>query len=137
MYPIYRDIRSKLGAPIWHDENGVPRYDEFNPKLLGIYDDYAAYFLVECQSCRKHFPCAIGKSKYVFESNEMKTIENMNQFIDEYIMWGDAPWHDDDQQCAGTTMGSSVVKLLSVWERKDVDWEELEVTQSMTDLVAD
>jgi hypothetical protein len=34
-------------------------------------------------------------------------------------------------------MSSSVVKLLSVWERNRGDWEKLEITQEMTDLVVE
>jgi len=137
MYPVYRDIREKLGTPMWHDSNGVPRYAEFHPKYLGVYDYYAAHFLVQCQSCLQTFPCATGSQNYRFHNNEVVMIDDIFAFLEQYVSWGDAPWHDDDSQCAGTTMSSSVVKLLSVWERKNSDWEPLEITQKMTDLVTE
>jgi hypothetical protein len=135
MYPLYKDIREKLGAPLWHDSHGVPRYAEFHPSLLGVYDEYAVLFLVQCQSCHQVFPCAVGHSKHVFTS-EMKVLKDVHEFIQDYVGWGDAPHHEDIPQCAGTTMSTSVVKLLSVWE-KNRHWEQVEITQSMTDLVTD
>lgn len=136
MYPVYRDIREKLGTPLWHDSHGVPRYAEFHPKFLGIYDDYAALFYVQCQACSQLFPCASGTPKYQFTKTP-HVIENIENFLDEYVGWGDAPWHDEDKQCSGTTMSTSIVKLLSVWERISGEWVQREITQSMTDLVTD
>jgi hypothetical protein len=137
MYPVYRDIRDRLGAPLWCDNHGVPRYDEFHPKYLGIYDDYAALFLVQCQSCHQTFPCAIGSRRYRINNNQMHVLNDIYDFLEQYVSWGDAPWHDNNVQCAGTTMSSSVVKLLSVWEKVRGDWEQIEITQKMTDLVTE
>ena len=137
MYPVYKDIREKLGIPIWHDSNGVPRYAEFHPRLLGVYDEYAALFLVECQSCRQVFPCAVGVAKCTLRDREIKRLDNVYDFIQKHVFWGDAPYHDYPQQCAGTTMSTSIVKLISVWERHSGEWEKIEITQDMTDLVTD
>jgi hypothetical protein len=137
MYPIYRDLRDKLGKPEWHDQHGVPRYAEFHPKHLGIYDTYAALFLVQCQACHRTFPCAVGSPHYLLQNNEVVMLNDIFAFLEREVSWGDAPWHDDDSQCAGTTMSTSVVKLLSVWERKQGDWNQLEITQAMTDLVTE
>ena len=98
MYPIYRDLRDKLGEPIWHDEHGVPRYAEFHPSLLGIYDDWAVLFVVRCQSCGMCFDCASGlatmselsrypgKPRFTFEerNDSMKVLPLI-------VGWGDAP----------------------------------------------
>lgn len=31
MYPLYRDLRERLGTPKWIDREGVPRYSDFTP----------------------------------------------------------------------------------------------------------
>jgi hypothetical protein len=45
MYPLYKDLRERLGEPLWHDAEGVPRYAPFEPSLLGIYDRWAVLFV--------------------------------------------------------------------------------------------
>lgn len=131
MYPIYRDLRERLGEPLWHDRNGVPRYAEFHPSLLGIYDKYAALFLVECQACGKVFPCAAGTRAYLINTHGAVTtsfIPTAQDSLRFLIEWGDAPWHDEDDQCSGTTMTTSIVDVLSVWERPSFeDWRIVEV----------
>ncbi len=134
MYPIYKDIRNRLGAPLWHDSYGVPRYDEFHPKLLGIYDKYAVLFLVQCQTCHQLFPCAFGMPGYHFVNDKFDIIDNVDDFL-KYVTWGDAPYHEEEQQCSGTTMSTSIVKLLSVWSQESGKWESLEITQAMTDAI--
>lgn len=137
MYPVYRDLRLRLGVPLWHDQHGVPRYDKFHPDLLGIYDEWAAAFLVQCQSCQETFPCATGQPNLIFVNGQPEFISDVETFLEQYVHWGDAPWHDGESQCAGTTMSTSIVKLLSVWHRTSGDWVELEITQDMTNLVTD
>ena len=63
MYPVYADLREKLGAPSWHDKHGVPRHCEFHPTMLDVYDDWAVMMEVECQACGKTFACAGHFSK--------------------------------------------------------------------------
>lgn len=142
MYPLYKDLRTKLGTPLWHDATGVPRYDAFHPDLLGIYDKWAALFLVECQSCGKLFKCARGLSLMsggmsgmtkIFE--DIKTAEGALKHL---IMWGDAPWHNFegdetafDGQCAGTTMSTSVVDILEVWHCLRSEWLNLTIEPQM------
>jgi hypothetical protein len=134
MYPLYSDIRSKLGTPKWHDQNGVPRYDDFHPSLLGVYDKFAALFLVECQSCYSVFPCAIGAPDLLFKDKEVLKIETIEDFIDNYVVWGDAPWHNDEYQCAGTTMSSDVTEILSAWRKDNFEWSQVEVKLKSTNL---
>lgn len=55
MYRLYRDIRDKLGEPLWHDEHGVPRYVAFHPSMCGVYDVHVALLEIECQGCGEHF----------------------------------------------------------------------------------
>lgn len=143
MYPLYRDLREKLGEPLWHDQLGVPRYAVFHPELLGIYDDWAVLFEVECEACRHRFPCAIGFCSLDYHLNPTLGLDFHNRFdpdkvLPQIVGWGDAPWHDMygesafDSQCAGTTMSSSVVYILEVW-RKDREWEQIEISQALRD----
>lgn len=144
MYPIYRDLRERLGAPLWHDTYGVPRYAVFNPSLLGIYNDWTVLFLVQCQSCAMRFPCAAGVStlKYVISALEKNrdnpdfTIsdrEDMSKVLERMVGWGDAPWHTSegvqdsfDGQCAGTTMKTDIVAILEVWHKEDFEWKKVD-----------
>ncbi len=136
MYPLYRDLREKLGEPLWHDQHGVPRYAEFHPSLLGIYDEWAALFVVECQSCGRTFPCAKGISKMSDHRRIVELFEALKTAdgaLYNLIVWGDAPWHDFegnqasfDSQCAGTTMTTSVVDILQLWHR-DREWSPVAV----------
>ena len=144
MYPIYRDLRDKLGEPLWHDGHGVPRYAEFHPSLLGIYDDWAALFVVRCQSCGMDFDCAAGlatshrlitypgKPPFAFEerNDPMKVLPHV-------VGWGDAPWHHDASQCSGTTMTTMIVRLRQVWRREKSEWSKVELTAAMIDLACD
>jgi hypothetical protein len=128
MYPLYRDIREKLGIPKWIDRNGVPRYSEFSPdQAAEIYCDWVALMEVECQCCQKVFLCANAAS-YSHRMIEKRygvwpkanTPEEMLQYVEG---WGDAPWHDADgnecgfsSQCAGTTMTTDH-EVIKVWRR--------------------
>lgn len=51
----YDDITSRIGTPpLWWDENGVPRYEPFDPTLQpNIYADEYVLFLITCQTCGK------------------------------------------------------------------------------------
>lgn len=132
MYPTYRDIRTKLGAPLWTDQYGVPRYDEFSPELASeIYDDWVALLEVKCQSCEKVFTCStcVAKFQMVIKRKDIVTEEDI---ISQLIGWGDAPWHtfegDEasmDGQCAGTTMTTSVIGA-KVWRKDRFDWIEVD-----------
>jgi hypothetical protein len=135
MYPIYRDIRDRLGEPLWHDQHGVPRYDEFHPSYLGIYDDWAVLFVVECQACGQRFHCAhglssinlcikshMGDAAFAFEDKDDPSV-----VLPHIVGWGDAPWHGT-QQCAGTTMSSDVVGILQVWKKESHGWTQVDIS---------
>jgi len=134
MYPIYRDLRDKLGKPLWHDQYGVPRYAPFEPDLLGIYDDWAVLFVVQCQACGRHFDCASGlavahtvMSRGDYDEGKFAKLNTLEGALEELVYWGDAPWHDDDNQCSGTTMSSDVAAIKEVWKKDRGDWAQVEV----------
>lgn len=140
MYPLYKDLRDRLGEPLWHDANGVPRYAPFHPNLLGIYDNWAVLFCVRCQACRRDFSCAVGRDsiRLVTEKRiEFQEQNNPFQVLTQIVGWGDAPWHDDERQCAGTTMSSTVVGILEVWHREKCDWNRIEIEKSLAAFLCD
>ena len=145
MYPAYRDLREKLGAPIWTDSNGVPRYAKFHPKLLGVYDTFAILFDVQCQSCGMRFDCANGTNPihaWLRRNKRLDTpvpsnaeLNDPMRVFDELLGWGDAPYHDeqghedtDDGQCSGVCMSTDIVAILGAWIKKDFEWERYELT---------
>ena len=146
MYPLYKNLRERLGEPIWHDAEGVPRYAPFEPSLLGIYDRWAVLFVVECQACQKHFKCAAGTDPLVdairrdptrqWDEGDFEKLKEPMTAIGNILGWGDAPWHNAkgeedkfDGQCAGTTMSTDVVAILEVWHRPSCsDWERFELS---------
>lgn len=146
MYPIYRDLREKLGEPLWHDAEGVPRYAPFEPNLLGIYDEWACLFVVRCQGCSRDFHCAAG---WTITNGLMHlTAEQSKERFDKkddaatvlplFVGWGDAPWHGyngDDGQCSGTTMSTEIMDVREIWHRVNYKWEPVEVTRALRDLV--
>ena len=63
MLPDYQDITSRIHEqPSWYDDNGTPRYGEFSPDALGVYDDAALLVEIECQSCAGRFLVARGSN---------------------------------------------------------------------------
>ncbi len=135
MYPLYRDLRERLGVPKWIDRHGVPRYSEFSPEEAAeIYCDYVALLEVECQSCGKTFQCAKAVS-WCHEAirHGEPFPENTPEAMATYLFgWGDAPWHtfagaEDafDSQCSGTTM-STDIKVLGYWQKQRFEWIPIE-----------
>jgi len=59
MYQLYEDITKRLGEPLWYDDHGVPRYDEFHPSMLDVYADFAALSEIACQSCGRRFKVGV------------------------------------------------------------------------------
>ena len=86
MLPDYSDIRSRITEePTWFDARGVPRYGEFSPRMLGVYDMYALLAEIECQMCHNSLERLIKGFSY-----------------------GDPPRHGG---CAGETMTSDTVAI--------------------------
>jgi hypothetical protein len=131
MYPLYKDIRGRCGAPDWHDEHGVPRYGEFDPDNLGISDAWALEMRVTCQSCGMTFKCCTGAPRYAIVGappNASVVVFDEKTILDNLLGWGDAPWHteDGDQasfggQCAGTTMTADC-EPVRLWYEDNFKW---------------
>jgi len=140
MYPLYKDIREKLGTPNWIDQHGVPRYYEFNPKdTAEIYNDWVLLLEVECQSCGKKFKCATSLAWYQVWLKSPKLKDPTIEVIMNHLFgWGDAPWHDADgneagfeSQCAGTTMSTNCIPI-GLWHKVRSEWREMEIPETYT-----
>jgi hypothetical protein len=148
VYQPYLDLLLRLGAPLWWDENGVPRYEPFKPELTAnIYAEFRCLIEIRCQGCQRVFPVASVWSVMDIIAHGWEENDSWKEQIayDEngqnprpvhmpvagnagFCFYGDAPWHDYDGgfegQCSGTTMTTSVVRILEFWKRKDsFEWE--------------
>jgi hypothetical protein len=134
MYQPYEDIRQLSEIePLWHDENGVPRYVSFKPRLCAdIYATFVALLEIKCQGCG--FPFVVSSSwtlrldsaEWDKDGKNPKPKAGLPTSEDSgYFDYGDAPWHTNPKghQCSGTTMTTDVSAVLQFWRQdKDHDW---------------
>lgn len=114
MKQSYCDITNKLGKPLWWDEVGAPRYDEFSPDLLNdIYAKEAALMLIKCQVCRTEF-------KVCLSSWEIDKKSISDRILNNSLYYGDPP--DFGCCCSGPTMTSDPVRVLEFWKRENFEW---------------
>lgn len=138
MYPLYKDIRTRLGAPKWIDGHGVPRYDDFTPHdAAEIYGDFVLVMEVKCQACGKIFKCVNSVAWYTMWIKSPGLEPTTENVMNRLFGWGDAPWHthdgdedDFDGQCAGTTMGTDYVAR-ELWSKRNKahEWEQLPIPE--------
>lgn len=128
----YDDITSRLGDPLWWDENGVPRYEPFSPRHnANIYADECALVEIACQACGHCF--MVGLSSGPLGSPLHRRI------LDHAVHYGDPP----NYGCCGSgpTMNSEPVKVVEYWRREHVgEWQrdgKFEVDLSRADAEAD
>jgi hypothetical protein len=129
----YHDITSRLGAPLWYDECGVPRYDPFEPRLCNnIYADEAVLLWVACQQCERRFPVAMSMAWMERVQTAMKRGDDVGLIMADpnyslagliglgAIHYGDPPCHG----CVGDTMNCDDLRVLEYWHRgKGTDYE--------------
>jgi hypothetical protein len=118
----YEDIRSRITDPIlWWDDNGVPRYCEFDPSRCGIYDAVAALIEVACQACGKGFLAAVTYDRRTLQelgdAYQRPTPGHVGSFH-----YGDPPAHRSEGCAAGDTMNVESVRVLQFWEREAGEW---------------
>lgn len=132
MKPNYSDITSRLGEPLWWDENGVPRYEAFHPSLCDVYADYAALMIVTCQACGRQFNVAVTRREYVesFEQGCLKLTPTTLPTVEDagHFYYGDPPRHKtgptESGEClAGDTMTSDPRQILEFWQQEDWEWK--------------
>lgn len=111
----YADILSRIpDAPLWFDENAVPRYEPFSPQLVNIYAREAVLMRIECQSCERSFDVAMSRRYMDIGHNLASDIKTHS------IHYGDPP--NVECCCAGPTMNSVPRKVLQYWRHIDGVW---------------
>lgn len=115
MKPFYEDIISRIPEePKWWDENGVPRYCEFEPGLQP-YTDEAALVLIACQSCGREFKVSISVE---YRHPSLTTCGD--------VQYGDPPngcSYDDLGPCSGMAMSTDAQRILEFWSRRNPEHE--------------
>jgi hypothetical protein len=124
MHCDYKDIRSKLGNPIWFDEHAVPRYCDFNPEAVAnIYAREVALVEIACQGCDKRFKVAFSWAS--FESTQGVPVPPISErIIKKELFYKDPP---NVGCCSGVCSLSVPVLVLQFWKygRSPTDWTRL------------
>ena len=112
MYRHYGDILALTDRkPLWWDEHGVPRFQEFDPeKHTDVYASEAALVLVECQSCGEQF-------KMLFSDEESPKGIRDRIKEDKELRASDPP----NSGCceAGPSMTCWQIRVLQFWAFKE------------------
>lgn len=124
MHCAYTDITSKLGDPIWWDENAVPRYCPFSPEAAAnIYAREVALVEIQCQMCGHQFPVA-------FSWSSLETLHNVQiPPISERIIKKELCYRDPPNYCcnSGACTTSVPLRVLEFWKygKSASDWTRL------------
>lgn len=127
MHESYTDIRSRIDAePLWWDENAVPRYEPFTPRMLAnIYWREAALMLIACQNCGHEFAVAMSASELYWQNGKplFGRQRITNAIREGTLHYGDPP----NIGCCGSgpTMNSVPRQILEVWRRDRADAERV------------
>lgn len=109
MHNPYDDIRSRLGKPLWFDENAVPRYCPFTPdEFADIYARQGCLMEIACQNCGQRFEVAMS-------SGSLDRYDLVALVQAGAIYYGDPP----NVNCcsSGPTMTSISLRMLEFWIR--------------------
>lgn len=69
MLEDYQDIIKRLGKPLWWDEVGCPRYEEFQPDMCNdIYAEEVLLMLIACQQCERQYKVAMSWKVWIDRS---------------------------------------------------------------------
>ncbi len=118
----YEDILSKLGPPMWWDENAVPRYTDFHPNCCNIYAREVVFMEIACQACDHRFNVAMSLTilNYAYKQNW-----EGDNFPPHY---GDPP--NIDCCSAGSTMNSEHIRVISRWKLENsLDWVKVKTNE--------
>lgn len=128
----YLDIINRISndSVLWWDENGVPRYDRFSPRLASnIYASEVALLKVACQNCSQQFLVVI--SALVLSDNNSLLSKIKNRALE----YGDPP----NVSCcpAGPTMSSIPLKVLQFWKHDGNRLEMVRLSEYEIEIVPD
>ena len=121
MFADYSDIRSLIKQrPKWFDEQRVPRYSDFHPKMAAnIYTKQAALVLISCQSCGETFSvCITGITN---DESQRLGKSLADELQDGTLDYGDPP---NIGCCSpGLSMNSIPRRILQYWVLDPKEWQ--------------
>ena len=125
MHIDYQDIRNlTTKEPDWYDHNGTPRYNDYDPTMLGVYHHYALFAKILCQSCGKPFTIGEGFHNHYYNHKTKEfatyTTDDFHNTITNYH-YGDPPAHG----CCGDTMNCIDNHIIAAYHRAPYDWKRL------------
>lgn len=137
MHNHYTDIIDKIElAPLWFDEQGVPRFCEFSPKRLSnIYADSCCLLRIECQGCGHQFAVAMSDSRtqlMLLQHRSGRPIRRLAELVrNGSIHYGDPP----NVSCcpSGPTMNSIPRQVVQFWVRESFDWKPVDDLERLID----
>ena len=115
MFHEYQDITSRIAEPPkWWDERGVPRYEEFSPRLIAdVYSQEAALIEIACGACR-------GRLQVAVSTIDDEPLARCGTPLGDRIRkgelsYGEPPWHGECSQGAWTA--ALQLRVLQYWIR--------------------
>jgi hypothetical protein len=128
MLESYNDIRSRIPEqPKWHDEHGVPRYDDFHPSLSpNVYAAEVLLYEIACQNCDARYLVEENWNAYDLLSiiSGKPTPALSDRVRRQAVHYGDPPcW-----ECgAGATMNCLDIRTVQFWTRDNDchEWERV------------
>lgn len=120
MHHHYRDILSRIAEPPrWFDENGVPRFDDFDPDTMAnIYAQECVLMVIRCQACGVAFEVALDAR--TARQNLLSPETSGFRALAEIIRSGEVHYGDPPNTgccAAGPTMNSVPVRVVQYWRR--------------------
>lgn len=129
MHPSYSDILNRIPEPpVWYTHDGVPRYNEWQPREESIYASYSLLTLIQCQDCpaqmlvgRDFDDMGLFRSRMVSHyyaggnHNDLSDLPPAATILElaQSGSPGDPPHHGCPG--AGETMGCVPIKIVKFW----------------------
>ena len=129
----YEDLHklAEYREPTWFDEEGVPRWCDFEPDLVNdIYADEVALIKIACQSCGRRFQVAMSWSRMTKAAiaGERLSVRTPQLYYGDppCYSWYREIWDPIDafklRQCSGSTMTSENLRIMEFWKREECEW---------------
>ena len=136
MHQNYSDILDRIDtAPLWWDENAVPRFDPFRPqRLASIYALEAVLLGIECQACATRFDVAMSTNAPIMPSGFGPPVMLRHRIANRKLHFGDPP--NVDCCPAGASMNSVPRKVLEYWVKPYALGECVELVEAANGLIS-
>lgn len=134
MLPDFDDIIALTERrPDWYDAAGTPRYRDFTPDMLGVYDRFAVYAVIACQACRQMFRVGVGYTHENLHAVLLGDEEHMLNTLESIaggFHYGDPPRHGG---CSGETMNCDDLRIIEAWEKSRGRWARVRKLEGLID----